>query len=93
MNTLFGMPVFESPLVQPVPKLQMSPSFKWCSDECRRETDAWLLDLFGTKEVLYLIDAGALGIGSGHKILMNPRHAAILRTDNNMFSNFLKPQS
>ena len=49
---LFGMNVRTSPLVQPVPKIQLSRDFN-CSEEFRENTNAWLLDMFGTKEVAY----------------------------------------
>ena len=51
-QTLFGMNVRTSPLIQPVPKIQLSRDFN-CSEEFRENTNAWLLDMFGTKEVAY----------------------------------------
>jgi hypothetical protein len=66
-----GIPVVENRHIQPVPVLQLSPNFKWCSEEFRAETNAWLLDLFGTKEVAYLVH--------GFGLVMHPKHVAMLK--------------
>lgn len=43
---LLGVRIFESPTLEPKPKLKLSPSCP-VSDEFRAEMDAWLLDRFG----------------------------------------------
>ena len=60
MNTLFGMKVMTSALVQPVPVLQLSPDFNVCSDVFKTEMNRWLLEVFGTKEVMYIIGKDTL---------------------------------
>lgn len=69
--TLFGMKVIVSPVIQPVPVLQISPDFKWCSDEFRAKHNAWLLERFGTKDVVYVMN--------GDTAVISPRHAAMIR--------------
>jgi hypothetical protein len=64
MNTLFGMNVMTSALVKPVPVLQISPAFKDCSDECREEMNRYLLEMFGTKDVAYMIGKDTLVLNS-----------------------------
>lgn len=70
MKTLFGLNVVVSPLVQPVPKVQLSPDFDACSPHVKSEMNAWLLDRFGTREVCYVIGGGTL--------VLSPRHMATL---------------
>ena len=77
-NTLLGLNIIESPHVQPVPVLQLRPQFVWCSDEFRAEMNAWLLEMFGTKEVMYVFDGRALGLNSSG-IFMNPKHIAMIK--------------
>ncbi len=55
MNTLFGMNVMTSSLVRPVPVLQLAPDFTACTEDFRQEMNNWLLDMFGTREVFYVI--------------------------------------
>lgn len=64
MNSIFGMNVRTSSLVQPVPVLKLSADFKHISDEFRSEIDAWLLDMFGAKEVAYMIGGNTLVLNS-----------------------------
>ncbi len=68
-----GMRVVVSPLITPVPKIQIRADFKWCSDEFRANFNQWLLDEFGTKEVAYMI--------SGGTIVISPCMANVLRID------------
>ena len=68
-----GMRVVVSPLVGPVPKIQIRPDFKWCSDEFRARFNKWLLDEFGTKEVAYMV--------SGGTVVVSPHMANVLRID------------
>jgi hypothetical protein len=42
-------------LPPPSAVLQVSPSFTDCSEECRKEMNAWLLEMFGTQETSYKI--------------------------------------
>lgn len=78
--SLFGMRVIEDRHgITRVPVLQMDPEFKWCSEAFRAETNRWLLDLFGHKEVAYIIDSSALGFGGGQSVVMSPASMAYLR--------------
>lgn len=54
-SKLFGLDVRTSTLVEPVPKIQLSCDFN-CSDKVREDMNAWLLDMFGTKEVAYMFN-------------------------------------
>jgi len=60
MNTLFGMKLMTSALVKPVPVLQLSPDFNACTDTFKAEMNRWLLEMFGTKEVGYVIGKDSL---------------------------------
>lgn len=60
MNTLFGMNVMTSALIKPVPVLQISPGFGFCTEAFRTEMNSWLLKTFGTKEVAYVIGGNTL---------------------------------
>lgn len=60
MNSLFGMKVLTSPLVQPVPVLQLSYEFNACTDSFKIKMNKWLLDTFGTKEVMYVMGGNTL---------------------------------
>ena len=60
MNTLFGMNVMTSTLVKPVPVLQLSSDFTACTEQFKYEMNQWLLDMFGTKDVMYVIDNNTL---------------------------------
>ena len=60
MTTLFGMNVMTSALVRPVPVLQLSPDFNACTDTFKAEINRWLLEMFGTKEVMYVIGKDTL---------------------------------
>lgn len=66
-----GMKVVVSPHLVPAPKVQLSPDFKWCSDEFRASENAYLLKMFGTKEVCYMLNKGT--------IVMSPKHVAALK--------------
>lgn len=60
MSTLLGMNVMTSALVRPVPVLQLSHSFNACTDAFKAEMNQWLLEMFGTKEVMYMIGKDTL---------------------------------
>lgn len=45
---LMGISIIETPLLEPKPKLKLSPACP-VSDEFRQEMDAWLLEMFGTE--------------------------------------------
>lgn len=79
MNTFFGIKVVESPHVQPVPVLQLSPTFEWCTPEFRAKTNAWLLERFGTMEVAYFFNPRALGLAGSPGVLLNPKQVAMLK--------------
>lgn len=72
MAALFDMQIIVSPLIKPVPVLQVSPDFQFCSDEFRRDMNAWLLEIFGEKEVCFLINGGSA-------VLVSPKQFATLR--------------
>jgi hypothetical protein len=72
MNIL-GMNIIESPLIQPVPKLQLSHDFTACSDEMKRSMNAWLKDMFGTYTPIYIIGRNTA--------FVSPKHAAILKSE------------
>ena len=62
------IPVISIPL-NIVPKIQISPDFKWCTDEFRDEMDGWLIRMFGCydrtpvpKGQAYMIDNGMLAV-------------------------------
>ncbi|MEN6540851.1 MAG: hypothetical protein ABFC67_14685 [Mizugakiibacter sp.] len=67
------MKIVVSPLIKPVPVLQIDPHFKWCTDEYRAKHNAWLLERFGTKEVAFVLN--------GDTIAVSPQHAAMLRAE------------
>ena len=52
MNPLLlsGMEIRVSPLITPIPKIKMSPTFTHCTSKAREEMDSWLLARFGLKE-------------------------------------------
>lgn len=69
-ETFMGIRVIPSHFVQPVPKIQLSPDFEWCTPEFRAETNRWFLERFGTKEVAYMVNGN---------FLMNPKQIAMLK--------------
>lgn len=60
LNTLFGMKIMTSAFIRPVPVLQLSPDFNACTDEFKTEMNQWLLEMFGTKDVAYMIGKDTL---------------------------------
>lgn len=60
MNTLLGMKVMTSALVKPVPVLQLSYDFNACTDKFKAEMNEWLLEMFGTKDVMYVVGKDTL---------------------------------
>jgi hypothetical protein len=74
LPTFMGIKVLPSHLVQPVPKIQLSPRFEWCTPSFRSEYNAWLLGRFGTREVAFMF-SGPFGEG----IFMNPKQIAMLK--------------
>jgi hypothetical protein len=72
MDILFGMKVVVSPLVKPVPVLSLRNDVP-CTDEFRAELDRWLLDMFGEKEVMYML--------GNNTVVMSPKHNAMLRQE------------
>ena len=73
---LYGMPIYEvQPKYEPV--LQLSENFKWVTDEFRAKQNAYLLKLFGTRDIS-LVPKNQVLI-YGNNIIMRPEHAAILR--------------
>lgn len=68
-ESILGMKVVSSQLIQPVPRLQLSNKCP-CSDVVRDEFNAWLKDMFGTYTPLYVI---------GDKVILSPKHMAMLK--------------
>lgn len=74
-----GMRILPSHLVQPVAKIQVR-DIKWkdgtsiLSQEALARHNRWWLERFGTKEVAYMF-SGTFGNG----IVMNPKHAVMLK--------------
>jgi hypothetical protein len=83
MNTLFGMRVFESPLIEPEANVKFDPAHKctWATEAFRHEMNQKLKERFGTHEVAYMFNPRALGLGIDGGIVMNPRMIARLRTE------------
>lgn len=59
--TLLGLRVIEDRfgLTSP-PVLQVDPNLKWITDECRASMNAWLLEMFGRKQVAYMFAGNIL---------------------------------
>lgn len=59
---LFGhIEVHEAPEgLTRLPVLQVSPTFKWCSDEARARMNAWLRERFGTQEHVFFFGGRAV---------------------------------
>jgi hypothetical protein len=56
-RTLYGMRVVASPLIpDEVPVLKLHPDFQWCTPEFRADFDRWALEMFGTKEVVFMLN-------------------------------------
>jgi hypothetical protein len=70
MDTLFWMKVVVSPLVKPVPVLSLRIDTP-CTDEFRAGMNRWLLEMFGEKEVVYML--------GNNTVVMSPKHSAMLR--------------
>ena len=62
--TLYGVPIIESPLLDPQPKLQLSKSVDFLGAKFCAEMNQWLLDMFGTEEPRAHIGAGRVFLGS-----------------------------
>lgn len=73
---LLGVRIFESPTLEPKPKLKLSPSCP-VSDEFRAEMDAWLLDMFGVE-----FDEDGLIVTTLRGIHMAPSILRALKSDN-----------
>jgi hypothetical protein len=88
VDTLFGIKVRQSPLVQPVPVLTFDPLRKctWATPEYRASVDAWLLKRFGTQEVAYMLDPRALGLPGDPTFVLNPKQVAMLKMRNMEFT-------
>jgi hypothetical protein len=71
----FGMKIYEQP-VKIVPILKVSDSVEM-TDCAREEMNAWLLEMFGTREVSAIPKGMALVFGD--KLVMRPETCAIIR--------------
>ena len=63
-----GMKVATSNLIRPVPVLQLSYNFTACTDTLKAEMNRWLLEMFGTREVAYVIGKDQMVLS--HAMLM-----------------------
>lgn len=54
-----------------IPRLKICEHMPWCGPEVRAETNAWLLDRFGTTPVAYML--------SGNKLVLGAKNAALIR--------------
>ena len=73
-SPLFGFKIVESPS-RIKPKIQLSPKFD-CSDEFRRDMNAWLLDMFGERDDSLIRPGFAYMFGN--TIVMRPEMCAML---------------
>ena len=70
-----GMPVYEiQPKYEPV--LQLSEDFKWVTDEFRAKQNAYLLKLFGTRDISVVPKNQVFMYGNN--IIMRPEHTAMI---------------
>jgi hypothetical protein len=76
---LFGMKIYSSPYVRPVPRLKVSPNVN-ISDSVRNEVDAYLLETFGVMDVAYIFNDDALGLcHMRNAVLLNPAQFAMIK--------------
>ena len=68
---MLGMKIIESPLIQPIPRLQLSHNFNACSDRFTADMNAWLKERFGTYMPTYVI--------GGSTLVVSPEHMSMLR--------------
>lgn len=83
METLFGIPLVENPLIpETQPKVRLSSKVD-VSEAFREEYNQWLADFFGVECVAYVLNPGALpghlGGIAREMIAMNPMIAQQLR--------------
>lgn len=72
VQTLYGLRIVESPVIGPVPRMQVSKAFSEVqSPELVASTNAWMKEFFGMYEPVYLLN--------GDSIAMSPKRAAMLR--------------
>jgi len=78
MDWLNSIRVHTSPLVQPVQTLKVSADCP-CSDGMRAEMNEYLLEMFGMRDVAYVMNVDLMGFSTGGQIMvMNPEMAAII---------------
>ena len=71
MDSILGMPIISSPFVPAEqPKLKLRHDVP-VTDAFRAEMDAWLLEMFGTERVAYVLQ--------GKHIYANPETVAMIR--------------
>ena len=73
---MLGVRIFESPALEPKPKLKLSPACP-VSDEFRAEMDAWLLEMFGAE-----LNDHYIAVYTPRGILMAPSTLRALKSDN-----------
>lgn len=80
MMTIGGMRIMENPMIEPVPRMRVSPEFaRLQSPQLVVETNLWMREFFGTYLPTYVMDLGAAGLGFGKTVVMHPTHLAMLR--------------
>lgn len=71
--TFNGMRVITSPLIMPVPILEIPHDFEWCTSAYRAKHNAWLLERFGAVEPIYRI--------SDDTVAMSPKRYGQLKKE------------
>ena len=66
-----GMKIIASPFVEPVPVIAIRHDFNYCSEEFKSKMNKWLLETFGTKEVMYFI--------GNDSVVMSPKNYAMIK--------------
>lgn len=78
MDWLNSIRVHASPLVQPVQTLKVSADCP-CSDGMRAEMNEYLLEMFGMRDVAYIVNCDLMGFSTGGQIMvMNPADVEFL---------------
>lgn len=72
--------VVDTSMLPRVPVLQISKDFKYCSDEFRKEWNAWALERFGTVETAVILDTSlALGLRGGLLTVLDHKMMAAIK--------------
>ncbi len=59
---IYGIQIIESAMLdRERPVIQLSPTFKWCSDEFREKQNKWLADKFGCTMNILMVNHPVTG--------------------------------